>query len=363
MNFERLIDLIYQAPTDAELWPSVLYEISQSVGANGGALITRRNDNWVGWSLSPDAPAITHTYLKSDGAARSQSTARLIGANHAGFLTDRDLFTEDEYASDPMITEFGNAAGFYHAAATAIVVPNADFLVFQVQRRIGAAPFAPADIERLDSLRPHLARAGMLATRWRLERLTAAAAALELVGLPAAVLDLRGSVLAANRLIEGIESTMEWLPNNRIALSDQTANILLKQAIADLDQPARASVRSIPIRAKRGREAAIAHVIPATGAARDFFGGGFGILLLTRLAEAAVLDTRLLQGLFDLTASEARLAGGVAEGLTLNQITTRSAIGYETARSQLKAVFAKTGTKRQSELTALLARLPTIKQR
>jgi DNA-binding CsgD family transcriptional regulator len=363
MNFERLIDRIYQAPTDPEIWPSVLYEISQSVDADGGALITRRNDSWVGWSLSPDVPAIAHTYLRSDAAARSQSTARLIGANHAGFLTDKDLFTEDEYIADPMIAEFGNAAGFHHAAATAIIVPNADFLVFQVQRRIGAAAFAPADIERLDTLRPHLARAGMLAARWRLERLTAAASALALVDLPAAVLDVRGSVLAANTLIQGLESYVEWLPGNRVALSDQSANILLMQAIADLSQPARASIRSIPIRAKGAYEAAIAHVIPATGSARDFFGGGFGILVLTKLPVSAVLEIGLLQGLFDLTASEAKLASSVAEGLTLDNIAARSTISYETVRTQLKAVFVKTGTKRQSELTALLARLPIIKKR
>jgi DNA-binding CsgD family transcriptional regulator len=363
VNFEQLVDRIYQAPAGPDIWPSVLYEMSQSVQADGGALITRRNDSWVGWSLSPDVPAIAHDYLKSEAAARSQTTARLISANHAGFLTDTDLFIEEEYRADPFVTDFFEVAGLHHAAATAIIVPNADFLVFQVQRRTGAKPFAPADIAQLDALRPHLARAGMLAARWRLERLTAATAALELVDLPAAVLDLRGSVLAANGLIEGLESTVEWLPGNRIALADQTANILLQQAIADLSHPARASVRSVPIRAKGACEAAIGHVIPATGAARDFFGGGFGILVITRLSAPAPLDIGLLQGLFDLTASEARLASRIAEGLTLDHIAARTAISYETVRSQLKAVFAKTGAKRQSELAALLARLPLMKKR
>jgi hypothetical protein len=83
VNFEQLVDRIYQAPAGPDIWPSVLYEMSQSVQADGGALITRRNDSWVGWSLSRDVPAIAHDYLKSEAAARSQTTARLISANHA----------------------------------------------------------------------------------------------------------------------------------------------------------------------------------------------------------------------------------------------------------------------------------------
>jgi DNA-binding CsgD family transcriptional regulator len=60
---------------------------------------------------------------------------------------------------------------------------------------------------------------------------------------------------------------------------------------------------------------------------------------------------------FGLTAAEARAAGLIAQGLSPEQAAQQLNIAVETARSQLKAVFSKTGTHRQSELAALLARL------
>lgn len=57
---------------------------------------------------------------------------------------------------------------------------------------------------------------------------------------------------------------------------------------------------------------------------------------------------------YGLTRAEARLASKLAEGLSLEEAAKMLAITLHTARSQLKAVFAKTGVGRQSELVALL---------
>jgi DNA-binding CsgD family transcriptional regulator len=47
----------------------------------------------------------------------------------------------------------------------------------------------------------------------------------------------------------------------------------------------------------------------------------------------------------------------LSSGDTLEAAAAKCQISYQTARNQLKAVFAKTGTHRQSELVSLLARL------
>lgn len=66
-------------------------------------------------------------------------------------------------------------------------------------------------------------------------------------------------------------------------------------------------------------------------------------------------DRVVIQGLFDLTAAEARVASRVAEGLALDQIPERRGVALATMRSQVKSIFAKTGVGRQSQLAALLA--------
>ena len=68
----------------------------------------------------------------------------------------------------------------------------------------------------------------------------------------------------------------------------------------------------------------------------------------------------LLQRLYGLTPAEARLAEAMAGGGPLKAAAERLGIGRETARSQLKQVYAKTGTHRQAELVRLLLTGPAV---
>ena len=332
--YEDIVDRIYQAAAEPDLWESVLQDIGNSVGASLGALLVARSDQWVGWRLSREAPAATETYLRSDASFRSQATVRLIQANRAGFVGEHEIFTDEEFLADPVMTELGTLAGLHRAAATAIHIPTGDTVVVHVQRKVGLPRMDAAALAVLDGFRPHLARAGLLAGRWRLERLKAAAEALALVGLPAAVVDLRGRVLAANPLIEAISSWIAWLPGDRIRLCDTGANELLRSALADLGKPADPAVRSVPVKATASTDAAVVHVIPATGRARDFFGGAFAIVVVTAVASSPAPTASILQALFDLTPAEARIAGALARGFTLEQIASQYAVTLETVRCQ-----------------------------
>jgi DNA-binding CsgD family transcriptional regulator len=60
---------------------------------------------------------------------------------------------------------------------------------------------------------------------------------------------------------------------------------------------------------------------------------------------------------YALTAAETRLAIELLEGYSLAQTAERHAVSIETVRAQLKSIFAKTGTCRQSELLLLLSHL------
>ena len=55
-----------------------------------------------------------------------------------------------------------------------------------------------------------------------------------------------------------------------------------------------------------------------------------------------------------LTQAEAKLAAALANGESQREIAGRMGISIHTIRTQIKSIFAKTGTKRQSELVALL---------
>jgi DNA-binding CsgD family transcriptional regulator len=65
----------------------------------------------------------------------------------------------------------------------------------------------------------------------------------------------------------------------------------------------------------------------------------------------------LLEHGFGLTACEARVAVALSTGMTPTEIAKHHGISMGTVRSQLKSIFVKTGTRRQPELIAVLARL------
>jgi DNA-binding CsgD family transcriptional regulator len=66
------------------------------------------------------------------------------------------------------------------------------------------------------------------------------------------------------------------------------------------------------------------------------------------------LPKDMLRALYGLTQSEAHLAAEIAAGVSLYEAADSARVSRETARSQLKAVFQKTGAHRQSELMRLI---------
>lgn len=353
---DTVIQGIYEAAAIPECWPTVLEQMGQLVGTPGVGLLTRRSDAWTGYSVTRPIEEAFLAYLSSDIGQRSDTTRRLLAADHAGFLSNDDLYSPAEWELEPLRNEWARRWGYNGAAATAISVPSGDSLVFHIQRRERDPPFSAADIVALDSFRPHLARAGLLAARWRMQRLTAATEALSLIGLPAAVVDRNGRVLAANALIEGMTDHVRWLPRERLALADRKADDLLRRALSSLFDPGASSVQSIASRPGTG-EAAVIHVVPTAGQARDIFDGGLAVLAVTPVTTPDAPDAVLVRALFDLSAAEARVARRLTQGQTVAEIAIASGVSRATVRTQLKSIMAKTGTRRQAETTALLAGL------
>lgn len=96
----------------------------------------------------------------------------------------------------------------------------------------------------------------------------------------------------------------------------------------------------------------IVHVIPfVTQAGRPQCA-----LLSVDLAHERSPSEPLLRQVFGLTPREANLAIGVSQGLNARQIAVRYKITEGTARTHIKSLMSKTGTRRQVELVALLSR-------
>jgi DNA-binding CsgD family transcriptional regulator len=78
-------------------------------------------------------------------------------------------------------------------------------------------------------------------------------------------------------------------------------------------------------------------------------------LVFIRDPQAPIAVSRL-RDLFGLTRTEGLVAAALAQGHALDDIAAGMDIGVATVRSHLKRILAKTGTHRQAEAVALMAR-------
>ncbi|MFZ5736101.1 MAG: helix-turn-helix transcriptional regulator, partial [Pseudomonadota bacterium] len=139
----------------------------------------------------------------------------------------------------------------------------------------------------------------------------------------------------------------------RLTIAERAADAVFADAVASL--PAAPAVRSIPVVGAEGVLPMVLHLIPVRGSAQDIFTQAIAILVATPVDRARVPTAEVLQGLFDLTPAEARVARGIGEAQSVDSIASALGVSRETVRSQLKEVLSKTGLSRQQELISLLA--------
>ena len=352
-----LVDRIYEAAVLPDLWPSVLSDL-KTIGEGHGAMMFTHTDGLYKSIACPVFAPVVADYIEEGWPQRTDRQARLFGKRHAGFLGDLDVYSADEIENEPVYRDFFRPRHLGWATATAISLPDGNQIAFSVERPLAAGPVTRPVVERLDLLRPHLARAALLSARLRHERAQAAADALEAIGIPAAVLNARGLIQAMNRGCEALISTT-IRAHKRLILADTRANTLLDEALTALAAKSSARAFSIPVRADETRGPTIAHVVPLRGGALDIFAGGLSIVVFTAIGERALPAPDIVAVLFDLTPAEARVALGIADGKTVDGLASTLGVSRETIRTQLKAVMAKTETTRQGDLSALLTNLRT----
>ncbi len=352
---DGLIDAVYEAAALPELWPSVLEQLCIIADAHAGALLSADTDGYGRYTATEAYQPGYSDYVTNGrdypNVRFERSLARFPGA----FSSDLELCTEAELDADPIYFRFLRPHGMAWTAGTTIPAPTGDLIVFDFARRLGSRPYDRAAMERLDAVRPHLARAALLSHRLGLRSASSQAAALQLVGLPCAVVGRAGKLLALNPLFEGLAPRLTFTAFNGIAFADEDAGALVDQALAGLRYERNPTIRSIPVRATADDPALVVHLIPIRRSAGDVFTRGEGLVIVTPVTMPEAPLTHILTGLFDLTPAEARVARGIASGLNVEGLAWHLNLSPATVRNQLNAVLAKTGTRRQAELTLLLS--------
>lgn len=350
---EDIIDRIYEASVLPDFWPDVLRDFAGAAESREGVMVSVKGDELKWLTSSPLAEALVQENYKHEGGM--ERTKRLLARSHPGFLTDRDLFTEEEILTSPVYSDYLIPNGFGRGTATVIHLPEMQDIIIHAEGDHSDGPYGAETIARLDGLRPHLARSAMLSARLSFERARTSVETLGGIGFAACAVRQDGTVLVGNARFERDEAFWTTRLADRIALHDRRGDQQLAASLAMILSDA--GVRSIPLRPRGEHMPGVLHVVPVRRAAHDLFNQAAAILVLTQTSRAPTPHTTLLQALFDLTATEADLAARIGSGQTVEHIALTGAKGVETVRTQLKSVLAKTGCHRQADLARLLGQL------
>jgi len=183
--------------------------------------------------------------------------------------------------------------------------------------------------------------------------------ALNLVQQPALAIDRLGLVLDTNAAADGYLDDEICVRNRRLIVRDRHA----ASDIASLVDHMRctssdAALAAAPIIVRRsGKASLLIRVLPVDAAARNPFLGARALLTLTELRAKPSPDPAIISQVFGLSYAEGKVASLIMVGIAPDEVARRFAVSRETVRNQLKSIFAKTDTHRQSELVALLSRL------
>jgi DNA-binding CsgD family transcriptional regulator len=349
-----LEDLIYEAALVPEGWPTVLHELSMVADAEGGLLFGNVDGRLV-WTADAAlrqtaSDFVTTGWLTQNSRVRNGIRKGLDKIPR--FMTEADFFDEGEWTDDPFYTGFLRPHGLGWHAGLSVALPHGDLIFLSLEKAFDKGPVVAEALLQLDALRPHLARAAMIAARLEFDRLRSATDTLGELGLAAAAVRGDGRILLANHLFQTDSSHWTTGAGDRLALIDPSAERLLGAALQQIASAG--SVGTIPLRDGDGFVRAVLNLVPIRRSARDVFAAAAAIAVISCPRPDGVGSVPVLQVLFDLTAAEAEVARRVANGVSVASIARESGRSVHTIRNQLRNAMEKTGCSRQVELVVLL---------
>ena len=179
------------------------------------------------------------------------------------------------------------------------------------------------------------------------------------------LLDQDKRVLHANGPAQKALTDSFTSKSGRLHAADRASDILfqtvLDQALTHGSKPGQRRRQALGLK-RADKRPLIVRAVPVDPAARTEIDGAAIVLMLVDPEDCAEPSDSMLQQVFGMTKAEARVANRIMCGASLQEIAEATDVSVGTVRSQTKALFAKTGTHRQSELVGLLTRLAMISE-
>ncbi|GLR93911.1 helix-turn-helix transcriptional regulator [Bradyrhizobium liaoningense] len=363
---ERILDLIYEAAGQQDLWPAVLTAIADLTGSEGGVLF--------GQSVAAE-----QVYFDFNGRLNQQCNQayqeRHMQNAWSEAMEDKpigqvvlsdEVVPLRELEKSVFYDEVLRPQGIGHNAMIALAAKDDFRVAFNICRSRRRGEFDAAGRKHIEMLAPHLRRSvtlGFRLTGYHALR-RAAFDVIDQLADGVVVMGPRAHAVFANQASCSLEaegtlklrpSMATWSAPHSRRLANLVRSTLAGGAGGTMSVPAVEGTRLLTI-----------VVVGLRSEEVGMLGGAF---IRNAACAAFVIDpsrrgtasSQQLTDAYGLTRAEARVAVAASSGGTTSEAAVMLGLSANTVKTHLRRVFVKTDTRGQAELAALLATIGVVR--
>lgn len=369
-EFSVLVERLYDAALNPEGWRSMAAELARAFDSHscaiqlrdiaaGQTVVLTNTENYDTKAIADYEAHFHTTDMYVEGAMKIGVGVPLLGNQ---IVDDNELLNSEYYA------DWLKHVGIFHLTGGMMAVDSSAIAGIGIHRAYGSDNYNPADREAMGLLLPHLTRALQMYRRLNgLERQGAIGlAALEALAVGVMVVDAAGRLLFSNTVAERLLQKGQGITISHGHLRAQAAdrNHLLQHTIREAVAgfTGRSSHAGMLVLPRPDALPLSLLVCPAPGhrLGADLLQAA-AIIFVNNPDDRITPVEAALGAQFRLTPAEARLTAALLDGEHLDDYAVRTGLSPHTVKTQLKAVFAKTGCSRQSDLVRAVLANPILR--
>ncbi len=362
---DKLLDLIYDAATEPELWVSVNKRIADLTSSQGCLIF--------GFSVTIEAISAVHFEYNGGFDDRCITAfkerhlknpwAATMGRQPAGRLVMSDgIISLSELKRTSFFDEVLRPLNVAHNAMSALAAKDEFRVAFNICRSASQGPFEEHERQTIEHLLPDLRRSLHLGFRLDGYRALQSAQYHVLDRLTAGVilLDRRSRIIYANRAARSFGAPEGALRLRSESLSTHSSSHTrqLQHLIEAARRGAASGAMSLPLPGDGRLLTVLVTSMRSRDLGRFNDAGMRDAAVLVHIVDAADrlgLPAAILMQAYELTQAEAKVALAASSGATIAEAATQLDLSPNTIKTHLRKVYAKTGVTRQAELARLIA--------
>src|SRR5579884_249607 len=341
-SIEDLLEILYEAIANTDRWQDFLDHFVAAVGGRTGTLFMLAPEHeqpvlrWTGVSQED-----VHLYM-SKYAANDPWRIRAATVPEGMVVCDYDFCPRDEMEASAAFREYYSRVDAVHGIGIPALVTRLGSAGLTATRGLAAGPFGESEKAFVRRLYPHIRRAFALHCEMAAVRSQLGIFTQQLDGYPHpfVLTDRECAILYANAAARAISASRDGvsLESGRLSVKGQQ-NATLQHAVRDMTDGRGRDLHRLVVSRISGRNPyrlLVMRVAESGGLPLGFSKPAAAVLIIDTDPARTGPDAAVIQEVFSLTPAEARVAGKLARGHSVEEIAAESGAAVETVRSHLK---------------------------